>query len=240
MTRARSWAFAMGISMLSGLGCGGGSAPNAGPTVPTGAGPRSTRTARVEPFEIDAFEVTAEEYALCVVDHACQPALHVEFGTPPGATWQCNLGMSRDDHPINCVSYDDAEAFCRWAGKRLPTEDEWEWAARNGDRATGYPWGDAAPDATRARFHFRASPKEAGTLPVGSVPSGDGASGAHDLMGNVAEWTSSAGPEPGSRAVRGGSWADDALPPAGLRDWRRFVAGAARTPTIGFRCARGR
>src|SRR5438128_3559953 len=79
----------------------------------------------VEAFEIDATEVTAAAYDACVAAGACTPA----------ATWsRCTSGVpSRADHPINCVEWTQAEAYCRWAGKRLPTEEKSEHAARGAD-----------------------------------------------------------------------------------------------------------
>ncbi len=152
-------------------------------------------------FSIDLTEVTVAAYRLCVDEGRCSPSI----------TWdRCNGGrVDRDDHPINCVDWLQAKAFCAWAGKRLPTEEEWEYAARGRD-ARRWPWGNAPPgpellnacdkECARARQRsqsleapllFEASDGWATTAPVGSYPEGESAFGVLDLAGNVWEWTAS-------------------------------------------------
>jgi formylglycine-generating enzyme required for sulfatase activity len=102
-----------------------------------------------------------------------------------GDRWTADVGF--EDHPVVEVSWMGAHDFCAWAGKRLPTEAEWEKAARGTD-GRRYPWGNEPPDATRARF--AAGWNE--TAPVGSFPRGASPYDVLDLSGNVWEWVSSA------------------------------------------------
>jgi formylglycine-generating enzyme required for sulfatase activity len=120
----------------------------------------------------------------------------------------CN-GKDRPDHPINCVDWDQAASYCRWQGKRLPSEAEWEYAARGND-GRSYPWGNDAPSARRlnvcgseclaAYVRDKIQIIHGGTIhggndgwettaPVGSYPDGTGPFGALDMVGNVWEWT---------------------------------------------------
>jgi formylglycine-generating enzyme required for sulfatase activity len=152
-------------------------------------------------------------------------------------------------HPVNEVTWPGARAFCAWRGARLPTEAEWEAAARGCEGRT-YPWGEAAPSPERAVF----GRGRFGTAPVGERPAGATPEGVHDLAGNVAEWTSTLyRPYPyraddgredpdadGERVTRGGDHVFDTTPER-LR--AAFRAGFSRAPHvghrhIGFRCAR--
>lgn len=160
----------------------------------------------------------------------------------PGANWRNpdGKGPSPNDFPVRQVTLADAEAYCQWAGLRLPTEEEWERAAR-GSAGRQYPWGNTW-DKTRVTF----GPE--GLKAVGSHPSGASACGALDLAGSVREWTGTeyqtysplvvmADARPGRRqAVRGGSWAEPN--PSTLRGAYRYTSQPAVSgDLIGFRVA---
>ena len=203
-------------------------------------GPRVTLSG----FGIGKTEVTVGQYRACVRAGTC---------SAPKSGGNCNWKKSgRAQHPINCVDHGQATAFCRWAGARLPTEAEWEYAARSGGKGRKYPWGDEKASCARAVMDDGG--KGCGsrhTLPVCSKPAGNSAQGACDLAGNVWEWVSDwygpypssaqrnpPGPSSGSyRVVRGGSWfsASPSLLRARRRDWN---PPAVRYDDLGFRCAR--
>lgn len=143
-------------------------------------------TVRLDAYEIDQTEVPVATYQACIKDGDCTvPAVD-------GDT--CNLGKpGTENHPMNCVSWEDAKACCEWAGKRLCTEAEWEQAAR-GPEGRKFPWGNDAPDCTRAHFH-NGDPSGEGcgtgaTAEVGSYPDGSSHWGCLDMAGNVWEYVS--------------------------------------------------
>jgi formylglycine-generating enzyme required for sulfatase activity len=127
-----------------------------------------------------------------------------------GADWRHPNGPDSDirgkaNHPVVQVSWDDALAFCEWAGLQLPTEQAWEKAARGTDGRT-WPWGDDRPTADHGNFNNNIRH----TTPVGDYsPRGDSPYGCVDMAGNVWEWTASWYQEGTARAVRGGAWYDD-------------------------------
>jgi formylglycine-generating enzyme required for sulfatase activity len=148
---------------------------------------------------IDRTEVMVKAYEVCVAAKRCT-APHREISQ------YCNQ-PDRGDHPVNCVDWNQAVAYCRWLGKRLPTEAEWEYAARGSDGRL-YPWGNEPPSASRLnacgsecvawgkRVLGRAWPAMydaddgwVTTAPVGSFPEGASPFGALDMAGNVWEWT---------------------------------------------------
>jgi formylglycine-generating enzyme required for sulfatase activity len=209
----------------------------------------------VRPFLLDVTEVTVAAYGECVRAGRCTAAAaSVRWDTLRGgdrASWArfCNQDRAdRADHPVNCVDWGQARSYCAWAGKRLPTEDEWEWAARNGGDATPFPWG-AAPPGDRPCWSgppSDADPREReGTCAAGSHPEDVSAAGVKDLGGGVSEWTrtdqvvgaDSRGRDGSTaRVFRGGAWADrepfqvsSAARSAGLPE--------RRDPRLGFRCA---
>jgi formylglycine-generating enzyme required for sulfatase activity len=157
---------------------------------------------------------------------------------------QCNWGKTgRQNHPINCVPWEEADKYCRGVGKRLPTEQEWEYAARGGAEQRKYPWGPAAPSSSNACWN-----RSDNTCEVKSFP--PGAFGLYDMAGNVWEWVQDwygpypvfgsknyAGPSSGwFRVDRGGSWYDSGA--SSLRGSGRFRSPTARNSTLGVRCAR--
>jgi len=176
-------------------------------------------TQHVAPFSMAQTETTVAQYKACVAAGACAPGP----GNDDGGS----------DHPIVNVDWHEATAFCRWAGGRLPTAVEWEYAAKGG-RSRIYPWGDSPPTATFANCGNGCGDRFAGTAPVGSFPSGDTVHGLKDMAGNVWEWTAS---DYGSqhKEARGGSWF---LNPPNLRAGNRDrIEPGRRNVSLGFRCA---
>ncbi len=152
-------------------------------------------------FYIDKLEATVAEYRACQDRGAC---------VPPGEGEFCNgLRPERDKHPINCIDQASASAYCQFRKKRLPTEEEWELAARGTDGRI-YPWGNAEPN--QDLLCWKRLKEKLGTCEVGAHPAGASPVGALDMAGNVWEWTSSA--HCGYRSKcdtselvgRGGSW----------------------------------
>ena len=142
----------------------------------------------LDAFLLDQTEVTVEAFEGCVKAGACSDA---DLGkVQDGKAHLCNWGKAdRKRHPINCVIWNQAHAYCAWAGKRLPTEAEWERAAR-GDDGRSYPWGRSVVTCDRGVWHTAVDKKcgEKSTQPVGSKPKGRSAYGALDMAGNVWEW----------------------------------------------------
>ncbi len=216
------------------------SSPAQGPACPEGMRPLAggryrpvdaAAAAVVAPFCLDQIEVTAAGYAACVRAGGCRDeglacGKAATYGAPGKAT-----------HPVNCVTWFDADAFCRAQGKRLPSDPEWEWAARGQARGSTYPWGDAPP-AGRACWDGKGNSLGSGgrneTCPVASNPAGDSPEGLADLGGNVREWTS--GRDGRLRVVRGGSWGDS-LPEFLAAAFRGMNAPDERFELTGFRCA---
>jgi hypothetical protein len=194
---------------------------------------------RVEPFCMDVHEVTAGEYAACARGGHCSRAWTtlavsgVAEGKLAAFGAQCNGARAdRRDHPMNCVDWDQAVAYCRAQGKRLPTEDEWEWAAHGEAENRAYPWGAAPPDAQLC-WSGRAPLEH--TCPVGSFAAGDAVHGVHDLAGNVWEWTSTA--LRGDHVQKGGAFNATAARFVGPTA-RDASAASTRAHTLGFRCVK--
>lgn len=145
------------------------------------------RAGPAHPIEVPTFwirrtEVTVEEYAACVEAGACA-------ADPPGKVpSRCNWAQreSRGDHPINCLNWSMASTYCRWAGARLATESEWEFAATSRGTQWPYPWGQAEPSCELA--HTKAC-EPALTKPTCSLPKGNTQQGLCDMAGNAYEWT---------------------------------------------------
>jgi formylglycine-generating enzyme required for sulfatase activity len=211
----------------------------------------------MSPFWIDVYEVTAGEYAACVKAGRCTAPVTTGQGCEgEAASWRG--GEPRRDrarHPVNCVTWEQASAYCAWAGKALPTEAQWEKAARGSSTdwvgaARRYPWGDDKASCDEAVMEGGCG--RGGPWPVGSRPAGVSPYGAHDMSGNVVEWVNDwydersyassalvdpAGPTQGAtRVVRGGGWRSS---------WeelrvthRRANAPTSADHTQGFRCAK--
>ncbi len=206
----------------------------------------------LDAFCTDLTEVTVAQYRGCVTEERsgvkCEAA---------GGGSLCNGDhKDRDAHPINCVDWNQAETYCRWAGRQLPTEAQWEYAARGTDGRT-YPWGNKPPSnqlSWDGPGSDRGQGKRDGTSPVGTYPGGASPFGLLDMAGNVYEWTADAyqnydagaqtNPKKASadtnspRVLRGGSWGGRW--PSGVRAVSRSRIGASvRYGSVGFRCARG-
>jgi formylglycine-generating enzyme required for sulfatase activity len=195
----------------------------------------------LDSFYLDQYEVTTTRYATFFrATNRRQPTY-----------WSEQLLQQHGNKPVVGVDSNDATAYCDWAGKRLPTEAEWEKAARGTDQRL-YPWGNASPDQSLANFNHCCDFKNYGVLTdVGSFEKGKSFYGAYDMAGNVWEWVadwydenyyskSSArnpkGPWIGQyRVIRGGSWSrTPVLIRSALRNW---YSPATRADGIGFRCA---
>ncbi len=173
---------------------------------------------------------------------------------------KCNLNRhDRQDHPINCVSWRQANTYCQWANKRLPTEAQWEKAAR-GNKERTYPWGEEPASCRYAVMNEgRAGCNKGGTWPVGSrlkadAGAGTGPYGTVDLAGNVWEWTADwydkeyythsptknppGAPKGTFRVIRGGGWLFGNAPTLRASN-RDRVSPDTQEATIGFRCVSG-
>jgi len=195
-------------------------------------------------FEIARTEVTVTQYRSCVAAGACKK---------PDTGKYCNFHRSDSElHPVNCVDWSRAKAFCAWVGGRLPTEAEWEYAARSGGKARLYPWGEERATCKKAIMDFRREGcwKER-TWPVCSK-NGNTAQGLCDMAGNAWEWVADwydegyyrsspredpKGPPVGSyKVLRGGSFATDA---SALRTTARgYAPPRLAIEHHGFRCVR--
>jgi eukaryotic-like serine/threonine-protein kinase len=210
-------------------------------------------------FWIDKLEVTNGMYLLCVQAGACDPPQRFGSGTRKSYFNDAEF----NDFPVVYVAWAQAKTYCTWAGRRLPTEAEWERAARGDDLRT-YPWGDERPDSSRGNFNYTVGD----TTRAGNYPAGASPFGALDMAGNVWEWVNDyydgqyytkgvtmnpTGPGERStyfnRVIRGGSYQD------AFKDVRVSKRSSLRgsnlsasdiysadylgefSPKIGFRCA---
>ncbi|MDP7551584.1 MAG: SUMF1/EgtB/PvdO family nonheme iron enzyme [Nitrospinaceae bacterium] len=193
----------------------------------------------VETFHIDLHEVTNANY------HLFASATKREF---PYHWSEGNIPAGKGDHPVIYVSWHDANAYCKWSGKRLPTEQEWEKAAR-GENGNIYPWGNEW-SLDKSNNPYKGS---TGTQPVGSYPEGRSPYGLYNMSGNVWEWVDSFYlPHPGNtipraeygkdkRVLKGGSWFDCLSYGCGLSAPtfnRSFFTPEVKNNSFGFRCAK--
>ncbi len=194
----------------------------------------------LDAYYIDAYEVTTERYA---------NFLAATRRTPPWLWGSVDLEVHAD-RPVIGVTWNDADAFCRWAGKRLPTEAEWEKAARGTDERR-YPWGNQMPTALLANFAIGARfSYDQALMPVGHYTGAKSPFGVSDMAGNVWEWVldwydasyyarspaiNPPGPETGElKVLRGGAWSDL---PNYLLSYSRFkLPPDTRNSFTGFRC----
>ena len=203
------------------------------------ANERPARAATVAPFWIDRTEVTVGAYRACFDTGACL--------RPARASATCTFDAGDPELPVSCVHWRDADAYCRFAGKRLPSEREWEYAAR-GAFPTAFPWGGGASCSNAVTLVNEQSGKSCAARParVGAHPSGASLFGVQDMSGNVEEWTAdwyveSLGPGPAPRAgaarvLRGGGWLSaPSQSRTTSRDWGSALEAG---PNVGFRCAK--
>ncbi len=187
-----------------------------------------TETKTLPTFYIDTHEVTAGEYKECVEAGGCG---YGATGSEPAYGTSHTYNNNKDNHPINYVSWHEAVDYCTWKGKRLPTEVEWEKAARGTDGRT-YPWGNESPACDYAVMNGC----DGFTQPVGSEGSGKSPYGVYDMAGNLWEWTDSWYSSGSNyRVLRGGSFGNDE---DDLRSsYRSLSSPANRNLTSGFRCS---
>jgi formylglycine-generating enzyme required for sulfatase activity len=201
------------------------------------------RQVQLDAFYMDKYEVTASRY---------EKFLRAGGRREPDNWHAVNLPKD-GNRPVTGVDWADAVAYCRWAGKRLPTEAEWEKAARGTDGRL-YPWGNEPPNPRLANYRkddSYSSSSDGGVADVGSYEGGKSPYGLYDMAGNVWEWVADwyddeyyrhgptrnpPGPDSGDeKVVRGGSWSFQAL--SLLTVSRLWFAPTMRAGFVGFRCA---
>ena len=201
-------------------------------------------TVYLKAYYIDKYEVTNLQYANFSNATNRRSPTHFRNRTFP---------EGKADHPVTYVSWEDATAYCAWAGKRLPTDEEWEKAARGTD-GRWFPWGDEF-DSLKANTPVRWQDVGAfgDTTPVGSFEGGKSPYGVYDMSGNVWEWTSSwYKPYPNNKTpsesygeryktLKGGSWFDCSFYKCGISAPvfnRAFFSVKVKNDSFGFRCAK--
>lgn len=201
---------------------------------------RPPQLVTVKTFLIDRTEVTVGAYRACVTEGRC--------AAPKRSSATCTYERGDAELPVNCVTFSDADGFCRARSKRLPTEAEWELAAR-GPSLHAFPWGAAKPSCALAVTLLRDTTSKScggdGPTRVGTRPAGASPFGVLDMSGNVEEWVSDyyaehrggLAPRSGaSRVLRGGGWLS--WPSASRTTTRGYGSALEAGPNVGFRCAR--
>ncbi len=194
----------------------------------------------VETFSMDKYEVTVGQYA----------AFLQAKGIDPPSDWKTMNQSVHQKRPVANVDWADAFAYCKWAGKRLPTEAEWEKAARGTDDRL-YPWGNEAPTPLHANFGKSDWNNHGVLAPIGTFEAGKSPYGMYDMAGNVWEWVSDwydydyyktspsqnpAGPSSGgTKVIRGGAWNSN---PRAMRSANRSLISPTDQGLDGFRCAK--
>ena len=182
----------------------------------------SSHAIYVDEFYMDTHEVTRAQYEEFLKRTGHRPLREETYTHAPGP-----------NYPIVDVTWDDAVAYATWAGKRLPTEAEWEKAARGGFVSQKYPWGNTAPDSTQSNLSGAADNHER-SAPVGSYPPNE--FGLYDMLGNVWEWCADT-TDPENRVLRGNSWRE--LPRIAWLTERSLIPYPRQHlvgGSVGFRC----
>lgn len=197
-------------------------------------------------YFIDKYEVTNKQYQVCVDARGCNEP--VDFGSKTRPSYYGNDDFG--DYPVVNVSWEMARSYCEWRGARLPTEAEWEKAARGVDERT-YPWGEGGVDCDKANYNA-CTGKD--TSPVDKHAPGQSPYGVFDMAGNVWEWVADryqenyystiganssnpSGPDEGSeRVIRGGSWFNSSK--SLYTTLRNFSDPSKTYNYVGFRCAK--
>ncbi len=231
-----------------------GAAPNEMVLIPAGEFIRGSNqrlsdegpqhTAFLGDFHIDKYEVANLQYEQFIAATHRKSPDHFENRTFPSG---------KADHPVIFVTWYDAKAYCEWAGKRLPTDQEWEKAARGTDGRT-YPWGNVFDvDKVNSPVRWSTLKLEGDTTPAGAFAGGVSPYGVHDMSGNVWEWTDSwYQAYPGNtkptenygekyKTLKGGSWWDCSFYKCGISAPvynRSFFLRNTKNKSFGFRCAK--